>query len=878
MFVSIDDIFLFSARLWSEIETITFTEAESYTWQDLSNYQQNGSILVDPRPAIHNVVEDRSTSEFTVRDIGANYHFERGQEVICYSSDDFSVIFGGYIDSVTEKIVSSYNVLYHDIKCTDYHYLSDKRIVAKAWVDTTIDTAVDWILTEILADEGVTEGNIQTAGTLTQYTADYISASECLDKLAEMAGFTWWINEEKKLYFVERGTYDADWDLLETAAYVITDAEHGSLTVTHGNPEYRNKQYLKGGKAKTDVQTEYFIGDGAQQTFVVGYDIDDEPLVYISTSGGEYVQKTVGIKGVETDHDFYWSKNDNSITQELQDTALTNSQTLKITYIGVYPIIAVSANFGEISDRQETEGSTSSGKVEMVSSDSNVTSMESALEKVNAILAHYAAMGKKIEYSTTKPGLAAGTLQHIKLSKHDVDDDCLIGSIDVEFDSVYDHYQVSAYTGPVEDSWTKLFFKAYQLQKAAESAQSTSDVVLILQTFYKTWTSSETPNIWKKIYPDGSVLPGNQWFPCFNTEDRIKYLALYYDGEEVYRTYRATQTILDTQMVTTFFIPSQSANMSFDYAKLVGGDNATEVVESGTIVETHNFVYVKNSLESLQMQFTSNKYPAGLYSYRTYNFGNRDVVFTSEIGSGPSITVTTPTPNIDDMVIGNIDHAGTGYSSTTISKTEFTKCIASKDGNVNTVRVWPASTGQTIVGIYSDSGGLPGTLLSESAITNVISHEWINISVPEIAATNGTTYWIACCGNGLIHRYRTYSMTEPWFYAAYSLDSWATVQALGHFPAVLDHLGAYPPGNPPGFVCAGINFVSPPITITVVDDDITYENEVDCNGNSVTTAQELMTANNADPSASTIISISLPEDSDGSGIFGDLEQVYLTEE
>ena len=72
--------------------------------------------------------------------------------------------------------------------------------------------------------------------------------------------------------------------------------------------------------------------------------------------------------------------------------------------------------------------------------------------------------------------------------------------------------------------------------------------------------------------------------------------------------YRTDQTSKSDSIVTTFIIPSGSANEEVDQAVLVGGDTATITAGTGIEVETHSFIYTKNSLESLQLQFTSNKW------------------------------------------------------------------------------------------------------------------------------------------------------------------------------------------------------------------------------------------------------------------------------
>jgi hypothetical protein len=564
--------------------------------------------MESPTPEVDLSVDKRCTASFTILDIGAHKHFKKGQEVEIYSSIGYKV-FGGYIDSSSERLVSGRDVIKHNISCSDYHYLAEKRIVAKAWQDTNVETIVNYVLDQYLEAEGVVIGEIQAGGTVTQYIANYISAAEVLDQMAERAGFIWFIDEYKRLYFVDRTSYAAAWDLIETDDFLIEDAFSG-VSVTHANPEYRNRQYIIGTWEETDVQTEYAKGDGQTTSFPVAYKLGGEPEIYVSLNGGDYVLKTVGKKGVDTGKDWYWAKNDQIISQDYNGTNLTENDILKIVYTGLYQIVVVTTDFAEIAGRKSVEGPESSGIVENVRSDTSLSSREAALEEANAILDVYAMEGKKVEYTTSRGDLAAGVLQHIKITNHNIDDDCLIGSIKFRYTNQQDFYDVVAYTGPVEDDWEDIFIALSNIQKKSASPDdvSTSEVLLVLITFDKDWISTESPNIWQVVYADGTEDASEQWLPCFEDSDRIKYLVLKKSGAEIFRMYRTDQTTTSDSIVTTFIIPSGSANGEIDQAVLVGGDTATITPGTGIEVETHSFIYNKNSLESLQLQFTSNKW------------------------------------------------------------------------------------------------------------------------------------------------------------------------------------------------------------------------------------------------------------------------------
>ncbi len=595
----------FETYKWQDILADTWGDIKNNTWY--SHYLlSNNTLMLSPTPEVTHRVDKRSTASFTLLDIGATDHFKKGNEVSIYSNTGYKV-FGGYIESCSEELVSGRDVIKHTISCTDYHYLAEKRIIAKAWQNTTISTIVNYVLDQYLEGEGVVLGEIQTSDTISQYIANYVSAAEVFDDLAERAGYIWFIDEYKRFYFVDRSAYNAEWNLIETVDYLVEDVV-GTVTVTNQNPEYRNKQYIVGTWEKTSVQTEYIKGDGLTTSFPVAYKLGEEPLVYVAIGAGDYVLKTVGRKGVDTDKDWYWAKNDQIISQDSDGAPLAETDTLRVVYTGLYQIVVVTSDFAEIASQKIVENS--SGLVESVRSDVSISTRSAAIEEANAILDVYAKEGKTIEYTTTKDGLAAGVLQAIKITKHDVDDNCLIGEIVFRYAYDQDYYDVTAYTGPVESDWADIFLQMNKSQKKSVNPDdvTTSDVLLVLITFSNDWEESDDPNIWKTCVADGTVDVTNDLLPCFEDDDRIKYLVLKYQSGEVFRMFRTNQVTTDSSIVTTFIIPSGSANQDIDEAVLVGGDSATMTAGTGIEVETHPFVYVKNSLESLQLQFTSNKW------------------------------------------------------------------------------------------------------------------------------------------------------------------------------------------------------------------------------------------------------------------------------
>lgn len=607
MFVTISGTPYFSYKTWGDWQPYQWLDLVGLTWGEVVG-PFGSKVMAASNPMVRDIVEDRSTADFSILDLTHSFNFNKGQYVEIMDLN-LDVIFTGFIDTISQRRLTYDGVLEHRLSCVDNHYLADKRLIAKAFVSPdTIADAVTWIVDNILVDEGVSTGSIIAPAAIEAISYDYVTVSEALDDLANYAGCTWFIDVNKLLYFIPRSTYSAAWDITEVSG-VMSNVLADSFEVFETNPEYRNQQYIRGGSARTALQTEIKVGDGETSSWAVGYRIAAEPTVSVSTDSGKtYTAATVGIKGVDTGKDWYWSANDQVILQDVGGTRLTSTGRLKIEYYGLYQVILSSADYTEILDRQAVEFTTS-GLNDSVRDNPLVTTQDAGLAEANALLDHYAQIGTKVTYSTTVSGLEVGTLQHIESAIHNLDDDFLITQVekcpqfyeDNAPQSALILYNVQAVSGPVEDYWTKVFLKMNQGMAGASIANSTS-VVLILKTF----SGVATGDIWDYIVADGVSDLDSSEAPSYEAGDEITYVSMWKSGVEKFRKYRVSQSgSADSgKFVTTFIISSEECNLEWDTLKLYGGDTATSSFGTGDVVYSVANSYTKNSLEALQMVFT----------------------------------------------------------------------------------------------------------------------------------------------------------------------------------------------------------------------------------------------------------------------------------
>ena len=397
---------------------------------------EHGSLSIETR------IEERSIAAFDVIDVAGTLYIVRGMPVEIY--DGATCIFGGFIDIPERKRLSPGGGLLHSLSCMDNHYLTDKRLVVKAYENKTLAYIVNDIWTDYLGAEGITIGEVQTGPTIKSAIFNYVKASEAFDALKELSGFIWFIDEYKKLYFVDRASIPAPWHL---------DATHKPNRdviprLEEGNPLYRNVQYKRGGLGVTDLRTETFTGDGQAFSFTMGYPLAKVPVI---TENG--ASKTVGIKGLETGKDYYWSKGDSVV---IADTAPAVNVTVAVKYYGQYPLMARTEDYSAILERQAIEGG--SGIIEDIVVETQHESSDALLESAGAMLRMYCQDAQRFQYETSEAGLAPSQLQSITYSPFGFDaHEMLIESVTMRADGDDIRYLISCIMGPSTGSWAKLF-------------------------------------------------------------------------------------------------------------------------------------------------------------------------------------------------------------------------------------------------------------------------------------------------------------------------------------------------------------------------------------------------------------------------------------
>ncbi|MCK9569636.1 hypothetical protein M0R72_11905 [Candidatus Pacearchaeota archaeon] len=552
----------------------------------------NSKILNDSSINIEHNVDGRATCSFSVKDEAGTLAFYERMAVECRDLDN-NLSYAGLVQSCEVTKIPGLAMRFHSIDSTDFTAMLDWRVIDYAAENKLPGAAVREIITEYLAEEGITEGYIEDGVQLDSIALGNVSASAGLQKLADSQGFVYYLDYDLKLYFHARTLYAADWSITDRS-----DILSESLSFVHTNPDYRNIEIVTGGFEETDLQTDSFVGDGAAKTFPLAYPVNRVSTVTVAGSA-----KTVGQKGTDSgSYDSYYALQSETFTFE---TAPANGEAIVIEYYGLWKAKSKAEDLTAIAVNAARQG-VGSGKIEHITSDDSLTSITAAGEYANATLANYAVDGITVKYRTRRAGLAAGTLQHIALE--DVDEDFLITNVSESHKDGDTEYSVSGCFGPVQAEWDLFFRSAFEVVQNKISEGVDASGVTKLYNFSHTYLDADRP---PAAQPDifhhapigtGLAVSSDEW-PCFAPLDRVEYVEFWRDGTCVFRKQHTSvvDEALETDIHSYSFIAPAEAQGEIDEVVFWGGDSASSAYGSGVEIYRAAFVRTKTILESYQL-------------------------------------------------------------------------------------------------------------------------------------------------------------------------------------------------------------------------------------------------------------------------------------
>lgn len=484
-----------------------------------------------------------SSASFKLHIGNTTTHFRQYERVAIYDQAQ-ALAFSGYLNlPLKEQRPGRQQSLDHDLTCIGQEWLAKKRIVAATFTNKTCGYIAQWLVDNILSEEGVTVGQIfdgltpsttlfpsttlypgGNVGLIPQAIFGYCTVADALDQLVTQASaagtpYYWAIDQYKQLWFVPYTAVSGP----TIDGSVFDDGKFSGQApyVQRQNPQFRTVQYETGGTDQTSTQTEIRLGDGNTKSWNMGYALSQAPTISTNLNGAGYVAKTVGIQGVDTGKDFYWNKGSPTITQDNAGTALRGPtgtiDLLKVVYVGQVPNVSIATDPVAIAAQAAIDGT--SGKIEAVDSDSSLESATNALAKASALLTRYAVDGLVFVGNTQDSSYAPGQLCTMDLPWHGISGkQAIVESVSAsdQVDGLNIWYTVTAVAGPYDGTWIDFFTSLFkQVQAAGDVNAGTTENLVISQAFTAgiSVSASFTPAVSTAFIPSPTKYPGPAVYP-----------------------------------------------------------------------------------------------------------------------------------------------------------------------------------------------------------------------------------------------------------------------------------------------------------------------------------------------------------------------------
>lgn len=322
--------------------------------------------------------------------------------------DGATKIFGGRIIRI-DREVESPGVEKFSVSCKDYVEDMDGFLAVEDYQEKTVDFIISDLLSKYANGAGFTVNNVDCDIVIQRILFDAKPISKCIDELAELVNYQWYIDPNKDIHFFAKGTEEAPFELTDSNGNYI----FSSLKLTEDYSQVVNSILVEGGTFKGEtVKIDFKVlesdVDEERESFSTIEHFAEMPKVYVND-----VQKTVGVNNLDKaeDFDILWDYNQKIIKfREDNRPGLFDKITLEGSVS--IPAIFIATDSDSISEY---------GKKQIKIIDKSIDSFQEAAQRAAAELDAYKEKLTDGSFTTYNSGLVSGQQIHIQSDLRGID-------------------------------------------------------------------------------------------------------------------------------------------------------------------------------------------------------------------------------------------------------------------------------------------------------------------------------------------------------------------------------------------------------------------------------------------------------------------------
>jgi hypothetical protein len=396
----------------------------------------------------------RDTLNFTALGVDNTYiarftTIAMGQPVYLVSTDAVvGDIFGGYIDTCTVANYPGYPDVYSwTCTCCSWAGLAMRRVVPPTLPTTWTGVAGDIVFAQVvltyLSNDGV-DVSTTAAPAINLAAATGANVGQLLDQIVQLVttstqAWYWTTDVWRTFILAPYNAANAPWNVADGTDLLAGDTPlQVSIQQTHN--QMANFAYAIGQNTLLNALNATINGDGTSRTFNLPQSVGAAPVITLNG-----LAQTVGVLGVDSGDNWYWSQGSTTLTQDSGGTVLAATDVLVVAYDLETAGVAQAPNEGSLLQCNQIEGT--SGEYDYSTSISVPIMPADLLTVAEAYVTEYGDPATTVSASTLRPGLHTGQMQSITFPRAGISGSYLIATIKMTTNSNIIQWDYTAFGG-----------------------------------------------------------------------------------------------------------------------------------------------------------------------------------------------------------------------------------------------------------------------------------------------------------------------------------------------------------------------------------------------------------------------------------------------
>ena len=328
--------------------------------------------------------------------------------IVVAADSSYNILFAGAVVMKNEEMDNGVEMIRCD--CKDWTIIFDRKLVVATYENMTVAEIIESIVDDFTLDN-FTDDNVDCDVMIDYIAFNYEYPSQCIQQLAELVGYDWYIDGDMDIHFFAKMSVAAPFSLTDDNGNYYID----SLSIKQDATKLKNTVIVRGGEYLGDTYTESYVADGDQVSFTI---VNRYNGINVTVNG---TPQTIGIDNIHNpaDYDILYNFQEKSLKFR-EDNKPSVGDTVVIEGQPYVPVLTQKIDSSSVEEF---------GVFEYKIIDRSIGSKQAARDRAQAELDTYHDMLDDGSFQTRENGLDVGQLINVQSTLRGINEDFIITRI-----------------------------------------------------------------------------------------------------------------------------------------------------------------------------------------------------------------------------------------------------------------------------------------------------------------------------------------------------------------------------------------------------------------------------------------------------------------